>query len=390
MKRATVLFYLPILGAGGAEMNAVRVARGLLDHHVQPTYAVARGPGPYGEHLPAGVDEIVLQTGSYSSSTYRLLMSVRPLAKLIDELRPDCICPVMVAPAIAAILAASLAHHKPAIVLSIQNTLELPKGTGWHPYEAVENFLARRLFHRADRIIALSHGVAKHLAEFSPRLAAKIEVVHNVGVPLPSQLVKVDPESIPAKRHAIRYLACGRLTQQKGYIYLLEAFSRVIQHIDAELHILGDGPMKQELQLTAQRLGVSERVSFLGFRKNPFLHMKEADVFVLASLWEGFANVIVEAMSMGTAVVATQCPFGPDEIISPEKNGLLVPPADSSALADAMLRLARDCDARRRIAEAGLHRSGDFSASRISARYAHIFHEVAAHRRPGPKEVVNP
>jgi glycosyltransferase involved in cell wall biosynthesis len=371
------MFFLPVLGSGGAEMNAVRLAAGLVAECVQPTYAVARGLGSYAEHLPAGVEEVVLPTGDSASSTVRMIRAVRSLARLIDERKPDCLCPVMVTPSLVALAARRLARHQPPVVLSIQNTLELPAGTGWHPYEAVENFLARRTFPAVDGIIALSNGVGRHLEGYIPRTVGKVEVIHNVGVPLDSQVARPEPDGVPGRKHPVRYLACGRLAQQKGYPYLLEAFARAVSHVDAELHILGDGPQRAELEALAARLGIADRVTFLGFRKNPFLHMQAADVFVLSSLWEGFANVIVEAMSMGTAVIAADCPYGPNEIINDGSNGLLVPPANAERLGEAMIRLGQDERLRGSIAAAGQQRSGDFSPRRIAAQYAAAFRRLA-------------
>jgi len=256
--------------------------------------------------------------------------------------------------------------------------LELPAGTGWHPRAAIENFLARRTFAHVDGVIALSHGVGRHLEQYIPRLVGKVEVIYNVGVPHVSQVTSPEPEGVPPKKHAIRYLACGRLAAQKGYPYLLEAFALVERHVDAELHVLGEGPQRAELEALAARLRIAERVTFLGFRKNPFLHMQAADVFVLSSLWEGFANVIVEAMSMGTAVIAADCPYGPNEIITDGRNGLLVPPANAARLGEAMISLAQDATLRRAIAEAGQRRSVDFSARTIASQYAAAFRRLAA------------
>jgi glycosyltransferase involved in cell wall biosynthesis len=377
MEPVSVLFFLPVLGSGGAEMNAVRLAAGLVANGVQPAYAVARGPGAYAEHLPPGVEELILPTGTSTSSTVRMLRAIRPLARLIDARRPDCLCPVMVTPALVALAALRLARHRPRLVVSIQNTLQLPAGTGWHPDAAIENYLARRAFPRVDGVIALSHGVGQHVEAFIPALAGRVEVIHNVGVPLGTQVARPEPDGVPARRHPVRYLACGRLARQKGYPYLLEAFARVVPRVDAELHILGDGPDRAALEALAGRLGIADRVTFLGFRRNPFLHMQAADVFVLASLWEGFANVIVEAMSMGTAVVAADCPYGPSEIIRDGETGLLVPPANAPALADAMVRLGGDASLRQRIATAGQARSADFSPQRIAAQFAAAFRRLA-------------
>ena len=221
-------------------------------------------------------------------------------------------------------------------------------------------------------------GDAIGLAHRARRLVGKVEVIYNVGVPLVSQVTLPEPEGVPPKKHAIRYLACGRLVAQKGYPHLLEAFAQVERHVDAELHVLGEGPQRAELEALAARLRITERVTFLGFRKNPFLHMQAADVFVLSSLWEGFANVIVEAMSMGTAVIAADCPYGPNEIITDGRNGLLVPPANAARLGEAMISLAQDESLRRAIAVAGQHRSVDFSACTIASQYAAAFRRLAA------------
>ena len=104
--------------------------------------------------------------------------------------------------------------------------------------------------------------------------------------------------------------------------------------------------------------------------------MRAADVFVLSSLWEGFGNVIVEAMAMGTPVISTDCPHGPNEIITNGVNGLLVPPGDAAALAWAMLRLAEDASLRARLAQAGQLRAQHFSADRIVGEFEDVLRKL--------------
>ena len=145
-----------------------------------------------------------------------------------------------------------------------------------------------------------------------------------------------------------------------------------------ELHILGDGELRESLARLAGELGIADRVTFLGFQRDPFRHMRKADIFVLSSLWEGFGNVLVEAMAMGAPVVSTDCPHGPGEIIKDGETGLLVPPGDDQPLAAALQRLIDDPMLRAKLGDAGQIRAQDFSAQRIGAAYAQHFRSFTA------------
>ncbi|MCC5974538.1 MAG: glycosyltransferase, partial [Rubellimicrobium sp.] len=343
-----VMFFLPQLGGGGAEMNAVRLASGLLAAGITPVYAVARGPGSYVEFLPKGVQEIILDTGRIDSSTLRLIRSRGPLAKLIDARKPDVLCPVMVAPGIAALAAARRARHKPVKVLSIQNSLSVSHEQDAGLREQIELALIKRSFPAFDAAIALSSGVAEELRRIVPSLRDRVQVVPNVGLPLPAQMSTA--LSLPRSEAAsgCTFLACGRLTQQKDYPTLLRAFAE-LRGPELRLNILGDGDLRASLQRMVAELGLADRVNFLGFQRDPFSHMREADIFVLSSRWEGFGNVLVEAMAVGTPVVSTDCPHGPAEIIMDGKTGLLVPPGQPLALAAALQRLIVDPALRQRL-----------------------------------------
>ncbi|MCS4188096.1 glycosyltransferase [Salinibacter ruber] len=179
------------------------------------------------------------------------------------------------------------------------------------------------------------------------------------------------------------------MTEQKGYPYLLDAFRRVRDERQAELWILGEGDQRSTIESRIEELGLVENVSLLGFRNNPFKFMAAADVFVLSSLWEGFGNVIVEAMACGTPVVATDCPHGPGEIITHEKNGLLVPPADSDALSNALLRVLRDQSLKEQLTENGKERARDFHASKIGQQYLGLFREVVSQSKESPQTPVD-
>lgn len=372
-----VMFFLPHLGGGGAEMNAIRVASGLKEFGFRPSFAVTRGPGRFEQFVDPGTPVLRLEMGRINSSTLRLIRAIRPLRKLIEERRPAIVCPVMDPPSIAALTATRRITDPPKMVLSIQNSpvAKFVNARGLLP--RVGLLLLRRTYPSADHVIALSGGVAQELEELVPSLRGRISVIHNAGMAAETLPAEAAPpaDARPAAGGKL-IVACGRLVEQKGYPFLLRAFAEVARTDDAYLTILGEGPLREPLGKLARSLGVADRVQFLGFRDAPLAYMRAADVFVLSSLWEGFGNVIVEAMAAGTAVVATDCNHGPGEVIANEVNGLLVPPADDRALADALRRVLRDDGLRQRLAAEGRRRASDFSPGHVARQYAEVFANV--------------
>jgi glycosyltransferase involved in cell wall biosynthesis len=133
-------------------------------------------------------------------------------------------------------------------------------------------------------------------------------------------------------------IAMGRLQHQKAYDVLLTAFTAVRKAIPgARLTILGEGPLEGQLKQQAAGLGVVDAVAFAGFQANPWPYVKHADLFVLASRYEGLPNSVLEALALGVSVVATDCPGGTREIQKSAGQIVLVPPESPDALAEAMI-----------------------------------------------------
>jgi glycosyltransferase involved in cell wall biosynthesis len=148
----------------------------------------------------------------------------------------------------------------------------------------------------------------------------------------------------------------GRLHPQKGFSDLLTAFVQVRQRIpSAQLFVAGDGELREGLEAQARSLGMAEAVTFTGVRADVPKILAALDLFVLPSLWEGMPNAVLEAMAAGLPVVATAV-GGTPEVVMDGVTGLLVPPQDPSALAQAIERLLRDPDLRRTMGRAGRRR----------------------------------
>ena len=364
-----MLFFMNALGGGGAEMHFVRLAQELVRQGITPIYATLRGGGPYEELLPAGVEHRVLGHGG-GSTIAALMRSVGPLTRLIDEVRPDIVFPVLSLTSLAGIVAARRASTRPAIVLGIQNALGKQVYERTTPVARLQRFLIPRLWPKVDRIIALSRGVADDIAAHVPACADRIEVIHNAGKPLNAEVERLG--AIRPERAVDRPLliAIGRLTEQKDYPTMFEALRRVEHTPEPVLWIMGSGELEADLKALAAQMGLEERIVFQGFRRDVLAYAQVADVMVLSSAWEGFANVIVEAMAMGTPVVATDCEHGPGEIITDGENGRLVPVGAPTKLAAAIDEVLADPALRKRLGEAGRQRSHAFGPAAIGRQYA--------------------
>jgi glycosyltransferase involved in cell wall biosynthesis len=199
--------------------------------------------------------------------------------------------------------------------------------------------MMRRLYPKADRIVAVSQGVADDLISLLNLPHEKVTVIYN---PI------VTPELFEQAKQPVScswfeqnrlpvILAVGRLTKAKDYPTLFRAFSLVRQVRPAKLLVLGEGEERSNLERLAIELGIQNDVSMSGFVDNPFAFMAKASVFVLSSAWEGLPTVLIEALSCGCPVVATDCRSGPREILDNGRYGRLVPVGDHEALAKAIL-----------------------------------------------------
>jgi glycosyltransferase involved in cell wall biosynthesis len=172
----------------------------------------------------------------------------------------------------------------------------------------------------------------------------------------------------------------GRLTEQKGYCYWIEAMPEIVRDFpQIEFWLIGDGELRGELEQQCERLGIRDRVKFLGKRSDVLSLLRQLDLFVLPSLWEGLPTVIMESMSQGVPVLATDIP-GTREMIEDGKTGWLVQPQDPSALAKATIRILRDPMGRLRASQEALKMIDRFSIESVASQYLNLYHSIGADR----------
>lgn len=213
--------------------------------------------------------------------------------------------------------------------------------------------LRRRVYPWADVVVAQTAAASRWIETICQGRA--------VAIPNP---LRAMPYSEASRGRFI--LSVGRLVPQKGFDLLLEAFARIaVDCPDWHVVILGDGPQRQSLMSQAHALGIGKRVRMPGVVENPEHWMAQAGLVVQASRYEGFPNVVMEAMAMGAAVISCDCPSGPSDLIEDGVNGRLTPVDDVAGLASAMMNLIMDPAECHRLGQSARQVRVLFSQSRI-------------------------
>ena len=234
---------------------------------------------------------------------------------------------------------------------------------------SVSKWLIKTLYPKADIVIANSKGNRQDLQELFG--LANVTTIYNF----------FDLDSIAAQcREAKEYekftfVTVGRIDANKNQLAQIEALAK--SGLDAQLLIIGDGPLRWQLQSRAEKLGIGERVKFLGVQKNIFAYLKKADCFLLTSKTEGFPNVLVEAMACGLPVIATDCKSGPAEILEGGKLGILIPNDEQDLLVEAMCRVYESPALRKELGAKAKSRARDFSIEKIFQEWKETIDELA-------------
>jgi glycosyltransferase involved in cell wall biosynthesis len=232
--------------------------------------------------------------------------------------------------------------------------------------------VAHFVYPRLDAVVFVSNGAYDSMKSFlGGKKIIRGETIYNIlDYPIIKQ-TKTEFESDGKERIVV---AAGRLVSLKGFDLLIQAHAKLIaNHLYHKLVILGEGPLRSELETIARVLGVSESVVLEGYVENPFDYFRKAEVFVLSSRFEGLGMVMLEAMMAGTPVIATDCPYGPAEVLENGKYGLLVRTEDADSLAEGIERMFSDIGLREQLKLSGRLRAADFSAERLIPQWDRLF-----------------
>jgi glycosyltransferase involved in cell wall biosynthesis len=326
-----IAIFVSFSGQGGVERMIINLCEGLLSLNCEVDLLPIKTQGEYLDNIPPEVNIIKSRAScSYSSlpSLVKYLKRAQPTALLAAKDRANQV----------AILSRFFSPKSTRIVVRMGTTTSAALAGR----SAIKKWLwylpMRILYPLADEIIVISRGVAEDMARITGMPVSKFKVVSNPVISKEMmRSARVDTghpwfsdNSLPI------ILGAGRLTRQKDFATLMRAFARLHAKIPCRLVILGEGRDRFKLEALAARLGIARDVALPGFVENPYAFMTRASLFVLSSAWEGLGNVLIEAMSLGIPVVATDCPSGPREILANGRYGKLVPVGNAEKLAAAM------------------------------------------------------
>jgi len=329
MSRADrILLVLPSLERGGGERVMLQLARSFLAAGREVHLAVLLGGGPLRGEVPDAAVLHELIPAGHARGFWLAWQAFPRLISLMRSVQSGAVLSTMTGTNLLTVLACKRSHSRARLVL--REASSLVNAPGFFKRRAM-----RWLYPRANMIVAVSKGVAEDLRGLGiPN--DQIRVIHN----------PVDPERLrdlagigpvlPGLEGAPYVIALGRLTKAKDYLTLLRAYAASKLRHSHRLVIVGEGEERADLERLIRELGIAERVLLAGALDNPFRILAGAALLVLSSRWEGYPNVLLEALALNVPVLATDCQHGPRELLAEGRYGRLVPVGGSSALAHAM------------------------------------------------------
>lgn len=313
---------------GGIESKIVTLAQEFLNKGLDVEILLAReGKVPYPERLPKQTKIVDLASKG----------KLNTAMKLVHRLRhhpPDALLTAKDHAAKAAILARSWSRVKVPIYIKITNTQsEVLRRPG-------KKMLAKLIYPYADGAITISEGVRKDFLNQFRMPSKRVTTIYNPTITpdFPARASKTINHPWLREDGPPVIIGMGRLTSQKDFSTLIRAFAKLRDQQPARLMILGEGPLREELENLVHRLNLGADVDLHGFVPDPLPWLARARLFVLSSRYEGLGNVLIEALAAGIPAVATDCPSGPREILEDGRLGELVTVGDPNSLAKAMQR----------------------------------------------------
>ncbi len=374
-QRRRVCFVLPSLNGGGAERAAVQVLNGLDPASWDRSMFLFERTGPYLADLDPSID---LQASPAPARGQRW----HALRRFIRDRRPEIVMAFLsYATALTAVRAAQtgarVVFNQQTPMSAFLTDADYRWGRGWR--RTMFTATSRLAYSAADLIIATSRGVADDLTA-------------NFGVSPDAMRVVPNPVDLDGVRMLANeplgtadyvadttpvIVAAGRLADAKNYPLLIESMRILRASVPARLFILGQGELEPALRRQIADHHLEDAISLLGFHRNPWKYIARADVFALSSHYEGFGNVLIEAMALGVPVVATAS-AGTRDIVHHGVNGLLVEPHTPEGMAAALRRILEHRDTRLAMAREARVAAERFAAPTVIARYGAVLEQLAA------------
>ena len=363
MRNKRILFCINSLEPGGAERVACILCNGLAKAGYDVILLLDQSADPGNCIYPLDPKIQIEKTPPEQFSTG--LRSLWEKRRNFLKYRADCIIGFLWN--VNAVIAMSLNFCRTPVILSERCDMNYDL----RGFNKRGLFLLRRGFRHLNALVLQTEAIKKLMIQAPWSIPKKTIRV----IPNPVRQFQVQ-KKLP-KCNYPRIIAVGRLTPQKGFDLLLAAFADVAKKFpEWQLDIFGQGPLLEELKKQRDQLDLNSRVHFPGITRDAYAEFERSDIFVLSSRFEGFPNVLLEAMAAGVAVIAADCKFGPGEIVDNENNGLLIPSENIPALTQALKRLMSDAELRGKLGRAARSVQERYAEKKIVERWINLIEEV--------------
>jgi glycosyltransferase involved in cell wall biosynthesis len=363
MEKLRILFVIDHLGGGGAERQFINLVNSINRQKFESHVFITEKKGDRFREL----DEHVKFHGLTDSQRRRTLKAFGLLRKCLLDIKPHIIQTWLDYSTFLTALVVKTIRSRPRFVASLRtSTKEL------YGYEVRFGRLKKSMliwaFKQADAVTTNSRFLMQQLRNYD---VEKVKVIYN-GMNLDDFWKLLSREDLRNKLgldpDTFYVIFVGSLVERKGLAYLIDAVRR-IRRDNVRLLILGDGELREKVERLAAE---DKNIIFLGYKHNAVEYAKASDLLVLPSIYEGLPNVVLEAMAIGTPVIATNI-YGISELIQDNVNGLLVPPRNVEEIVRAVTHMIDDPEASRQFATISRERVNFFTVQRMTGEYENLY-----------------
>ena len=370
-----ISFVIPSLGPGGAERVLVYLAHHWANRGFRLSIITLEPKSASFYRLPLAAHWIGLGVGGETCGLGKKIGAnfrrIKILRQIFDRLQPDVIISFLPETNVLVLLA-NFGRKAPVIVTEHSDPRVLPSRGTWR--------IARMLIYRvATRIVSVSPAVDNYF-QFFPKRQRRV-------IPNGIDFQEITGTQLPAFHlpwpHAVA--AMGRLAPEKGFDLLLAAFAPLaLRQPEWGLIILGEGPLRTDLEDLIKTLGISSQVLLPGAVPQPYGVLKQAKIFAFPSHYEGFGIAVVEAMACGLPVVASDCRPGPGELITPNVDGILIPRRNVPALRQALELLMGNPELRQRLGSAAPQTAAQYDLPKVMQKWDNLLSELLPSTQRNP------
>lgn len=311
--------------SGGVEQILINIANELCNYH-EITVVTMNAEGELKTSLSESIRIVDFKKK-------KAIKTIGPLIKYIKSNKPDIILSAKHFINIAVLISNMMLSKKIKVIATVHGQL------GTNIKDIMMKLFIKTIYPLSDCIICVSNGVAEEMSTIiNDRYSEKIKVIYNPVIDKQFIYKVNESNSIELEKPSNEkwIVSIGRISKEKNLELLIKSFNKIPDKENTKLIIIGDGPEKENIENLVFKLGLEKEVIFKGYQKNPYIYLKNADVFVLSSDREGLPTVLIEALFFKVHIVSTDCKSGPREILSNGKYGKLVPVNDSDKLAVAI------------------------------------------------------